>query len=201
MKELHVKVVYKNLTLGQCYRLHCNEHYQDMIAEHANTHRQGRAYIPLEGGGLWRRARFDYSRRVEGRGLQMLLQAVVPSLGHDEYTEYSGPHGGVWNIRGGATYLLPGCVQGSGTLTFKQSGADVHRTVRGQIACHILGLGAKIEAQIVQKTAESLQIAAAYTPHYVRRYPGALTESSPQGSPAAAHASVVGATLGRRPSP
>jgi hypothetical protein len=51
MRDLNVKVFYPGITLDQCYALHCSEHYQNKVAEAADTTRHLVSSTLLTHGG------------------------------------------------------------------------------------------------------------------------------------------------------
>jgi hypothetical protein len=169
MKVLDVQVFYPGITLDQCYALHCSEHYQNKVAEAADTTRHLVSSTPLPHGGLKRQARFAYTRPIEGHAVRSLLQTLTPQGGHLEDSTYENARGGTWSIVGGVS-LFPECVSGQGTLRFSQAPNGVWRHVNGQLSCSLLGLGKLIEPQIVSRVEESLRAAAGYTPAYLRTY-------------------------------
>ncbi len=185
--QLRTEVFYPNLHLQQCYQLHLSEHYQQRIARHAHTRRTPQVYKPLANGGLFRVARFDYQRPVEGV-LQRILREVTPHCSHIETSTYDGPAGGTWQVVGGVGFA-PRCVTGEGNLTFRQEPGGVRRIVEGDIRCSVW-TGHMAERQISKKTIESLHEAAAYTPTYVRKYG---VPAAPMG---AASASFLSSLIG-----
>ncbi len=196
--RLEVEVHYPGISLEQCYALHVSEHYQTRVAHAADTERVlVQPPVVLRQGGLKRVARFDYHRSVDASWLHQITHEATPAAGHTEYSTYLGPHGGSWAIVGGLS-LFPTCVQGSGTLQFKQTSKGVSRRVSGDLICSLpfpLGWIKRLaEPVIVSKTTKSLKQAAAYTPQYIAKYGFAHAPLS--SGPRGAHAALLGAATG-----